>query len=114
MGKGVRTVQRWELEMGLPVRRPGRERHIVVAYIADLDEWVKGDKRCRIEAASPQELCDGPAIRPTEQRKQIADELRRLHWLIKKMEAALAQNREHATQFANAVQRLAKTSNGCN
>ena len=40
LGKGVRTVQRWEAGMGLPVRRPGPERHIVLAYSAELDEWA--------------------------------------------------------------------------
>jgi hypothetical protein len=32
LGKGVRTVQRWEAELGLPVRRPkGGGGHIIVA-----------------------------------------------------------------------------------
>ena len=41
LGKGVRTVQRWETEMGLPVRRPGPERHIVIAFPAELEEWLR-------------------------------------------------------------------------
>jgi hypothetical protein len=41
LGKGVRTVQRWESELGLPVRRPSQSRHIVVAITSELDEWVK-------------------------------------------------------------------------
>jgi hypothetical protein len=41
MGRGVRTVQRWEQELGLPVRRPrGKSRSSVVALAADLDEWL--------------------------------------------------------------------------
>lgn len=40
LGKGVRTVQRWEAQLGLPVRRPGPERHIVLAFPAELDEWA--------------------------------------------------------------------------
>jgi hypothetical protein len=40
LGKGVRTVQRWEREMGLPVRRPTGSRHIVVAIASELDQWV--------------------------------------------------------------------------
>jgi hypothetical protein len=40
LGKGVRTVQRWERELGLPVRRPSRGRHIVVALAAELDGWI--------------------------------------------------------------------------
>ncbi len=41
LGKGVRTVQRWEAQFGLPVQRPNaRSKGIVRASRADLDEWV--------------------------------------------------------------------------
>jgi phage terminase Nu1 subunit (DNA packaging protein) len=41
MGRGVRTVQRWERELGLPVRRPrGKERSAVLALKSDLDHWL--------------------------------------------------------------------------
>ena len=41
MGRGVRTVQRWERELGLPVRRPrGKERSAVIALTPDLDTWL--------------------------------------------------------------------------
>ncbi|MBV9085893.1 MAG: response regulator [Acidobacteriaceae bacterium] len=42
LGRGVRTVQRWEREMGLPVHRPrGRERSATLAFAAELDEWLR-------------------------------------------------------------------------
>lgn len=41
LGRGVRTVQRWEAELGLPVRRPrGKSRSAVVAVRSELDEWM--------------------------------------------------------------------------
>jgi hypothetical protein len=42
MGKGVRTVQRWEAELGLPVRRPRGAVHksAVAAWTRDLDAWL--------------------------------------------------------------------------
>jgi len=41
LGRGVRTVQRWERELGLPVRRPrGKERSAVIALTPDLDRWL--------------------------------------------------------------------------
>src|ERR1700752_2326255 len=41
LGKGVRTVQRYERELRLPVRRPsGKARGSVLATRAELDAWV--------------------------------------------------------------------------
>ncbi len=41
LGKGVRTVQRWERDLGLPVRRfDGRAERRVLALCEELDEWV--------------------------------------------------------------------------
>jgi hypothetical protein len=41
LGKGVRTVQRWEGTIGLPVRRPtAGNSSIVLAYTAEIDEWL--------------------------------------------------------------------------
>lgn len=41
LDRGVRTVQRWEAELGLPVRRPRGKRHSsVIAARTDLDAWL--------------------------------------------------------------------------
>jgi hypothetical protein len=42
MGKGVRTVQRWEHHLGLPVRRPNGASHksAVLLDRSDLDTWL--------------------------------------------------------------------------
>jgi predicted DNA-binding transcriptional regulator AlpA len=40
VGKGVRTVQRWEHESGFPVRRPRSEKGAVMAYATEIDAWV--------------------------------------------------------------------------
>lgn len=41
LGRGVRTVQRWEAELHLPVRRPrNKEKSAVIALRADLDRWL--------------------------------------------------------------------------
>lgn len=41
MRSGVRTVQRYERELGLPVRRPtGKSRGAVMATRAEIDAWV--------------------------------------------------------------------------
>lgn len=43
LGKGVRTVQRWEQEFGLPVRRPNGMDHKspVAAHPSDLNAWLQ-------------------------------------------------------------------------
>jgi len=40
LGKSVRTVQRYEQELGLPVRRPRGSRYIVFAYPSELNKWL--------------------------------------------------------------------------
>lgn len=41
MGRGVRTVQRYEVEYGLPIRRPAnKSRSAVMATRAEIDAWV--------------------------------------------------------------------------
>ena len=41
LDKGLRTVQRYERTLGLPVRRPaGRPKGTVLATRAELDAWV--------------------------------------------------------------------------
>lgn len=41
LGKGVRAVQRWEREIGLPVRRLlGKNRIVVLAIRPELDAWL--------------------------------------------------------------------------
>ncbi len=41
LGKSTRTVQRWELELGLPVHRPVlSSHHIVMARKSELEKWM--------------------------------------------------------------------------
>ncbi|MGA8531573.1 MAG: hypothetical protein WB622_17770 [Acidobacteriaceae bacterium] len=58
MGKGVRTVQRWEQDFGLPVRRPLRSnKKAILARPSDLDAWVA--LRCSSRA---QQIGDGSTV----------------------------------------------------
>lgn len=58
LGKGVRTVQRWERELDLPVRRPKPyEKQIVLAFPEELDGWLRRQShRPRPTHAQNQEL----------------------------------------------------------
>jgi len=64
LGKGVRTVQRYELEMGLPIHRPrGEASSTVIASKAELDDWV---------LAGPTRAQSGPTVRVSERATKVA------------------------------------------
>jgi hypothetical protein len=51
LGKGVRTVQRWERDMGLPVRRPHhRNKGLVLALPEDIDSWLQSRYTLNVSA----------------------------------------------------------------
>jgi hypothetical protein len=53
LGKGVRTVQRWERCSALPVHRPsGSSKGVVLAFPAELDRWARRQ--------------DGPQMAPSQ------------------------------------------------
>lgn len=54
LGRGVRTVQRWEQELALPVRRPrGKSRSAIIAFRSELDEWLQHASRHHLAAEGP-------------------------------------------------------------
>ena len=58
MGRGVTTVQRWELEEGLPVHRlPHAKKGSVFAFRRELDSW----RVTRVQAGAARPLLDRPA-----------------------------------------------------
>lgn len=45
VGRGMRTVQRWEAECGMPVHRPrGKSRSAVLAFADEIDKWLRSDR----------------------------------------------------------------------
>ena len=70
LGRGIRTVQRYEQELHLPVRRvTGRTRSSVLALKSDLDVWLN-DAPVRFLDPS-KELCSVPII--SEIRKSMSE-----------------------------------------
>ncbi len=50
-GKGVRTVQRWEKTLDLPIHRPpGAPSNVVLARTSDLEEWMHRGPVSRLES----------------------------------------------------------------
>ena len=64
LNRGVRTVQRWESELGLPVRRPrGRRRSAVIAMRSEIDQWLN---RCPLEAREQVAASEATILRTEE------------------------------------------------
>ncbi len=64
VGRGVRTVQRWELILGFPVRRPYQHlRSAVLALPEEIDAWVAG---CQMRSITPAtDLRQREVVEPT-------------------------------------------------
>jgi hypothetical protein len=76
LGKGVRTVQRYEGELRLPVRRPaGRARGSVVATKEEIDSWIAASP---IREHSKPEEADTRRVLSMETMKKRIEEMVRL------------------------------------
>ena len=73
LGRGVRTVQRWEIDLGLPVRRPrGKPRSAVIALKAELDSWLTGSQK-----ETSKEIIKKTSV--AERRPLVGPQARSLH-----------------------------------
>lgn len=115
LGKGVRTVQRWEAQFGLPVQRPNiRSKGIVRASREELDQWIATRWSARsVRVAIPLDLgskqapqSDTALIVPSRdlmhqlrvENRQLVEDLRKslqvLNAQCQDLWASLAQSRE--------------------
>jgi len=106
MGKGVRTVQRYEAKFGLPVRRPaGKSRAAVLATRADIDAWVLSSPlRAAVREAVKEALELDPELAAIRQGIQEMHELRR------EMQALRDKTRDSLNELRAGVQALMKSS----
>jgi hypothetical protein len=74
LGRGVRTVQRWEAELQLPVHRPrGKNRSAVIAFREELDQWLS---RTPLECDSSENKESSDALRAiAHEMQELALEL---------------------------------------
>ena len=97
LNRGVRTVQRWEAELGLPVRRPrAKSRSAVIALRSEIDQWLKS---CSI----PEQKTSGhvPAIASTRKLLIECRELRaNLRNSRAQLRAELAELKEKLTKLS--------------
>ncbi len=107
MGKGVRTVQRWEQDFGLPVRRPlGSNKKAILARPGDLDAWVALRCSSRAQLAVGGSASDG-APAPSDLRKPPASgALSALNAEIYTSRMLRSSNRELMAEMRVALDRL--------
>jgi hypothetical protein len=80
LGTSSRTAQRWEQELGLPVRHAGRSKgYRVFAFPADLDEWMK-NTQVAAPTPGPPPSNSGPNLVQTVAAERAPHP--RLRWLV--------------------------------
>ena len=91
-GRGVRTLQRYEVQLGFPIHRPaGRSRSSVLAFSDEIDTWLNKNPM-----AAPE-----PAVVPLT--KLTAEQIReRAEWL------AVAANAKRSQECAQATYQACK------
>jgi hypothetical protein len=85
LGKGVRTVQRWERQLGLPVRRPvgASQKSAVLLYRGDVDAWLATRFSARSQNRETA-LENTHLVRSTlKERIRKAQELRTTHCVLR-------------------------------
>lgn len=85
-GRAVRTVQRWERELGLPVHRLATGKgETVFALVAELDQWMADNERTACagldsEPVPPEEAASAPAPVSAERAPAAVRRPRRGAW----------------------------------
>ncbi|MDT8069665.1 MAG: hypothetical protein ROO76_15980 [Terriglobia bacterium] len=100
LGKGVRTVQRWEAQFGLPVQRPNTHaKGIVRATREELDQWIATRWSPR---TGKFDLPDAPVVsRPVKTGLEAAQELRKQNRaLLMELQQSLKQLAHHCQDLA--------------
>jgi len=106
LGKGVRTVQRYEAELGLPVRRPaGKSRAGVMATRAEIDAWVDSSP---IRAALQRPVDESFAADP--ELDEIRAGLREMDELRRQMNALHTETRSSLDLLLTGLQLLRKST----
>ena len=89
LGRGVRTVQRWEAHLGLPVHRPsGRDHSAVLAFSTELDQWL--DSRPLRQGLT----LIGESLSSHSPASEIQMLLSRAEVLLEKLESVLSRSEE--------------------
>ena len=108
LGKGVRTVQRYERQLGLPVRRPSsKAKGLVLATKGELDQWVLS---CKV--AEPLEKVRKHAIDVDLQVRELQQRVVRMKQLCDEAVRLRAEWRASRDKFYHNIQLVIPALNG--
>lgn len=100
LGRGVRTVQRWESQLGLPVHRPaGKDHSAVLAFSSELDDWL--NSRPVRQAMQPESIS-----LVQRESSELRNLLTRAEEMLAKIELLVARNEAMQRELARAIESL--------
>jgi hypothetical protein len=107
LGRGVRTIQRYEEKLGLPIHRPaGRERSAVVAFADELERWLRNTPSRNDTPSNP---TNGNSPVTDVEEIQFKNDVRsQLERAKREMERAHAEYRKTVEHY-NALKRRIET-----
>jgi len=101
LGRGVRTVQRWEAQLGLPIHRPaGKDHSAVLAFSSELDQWLDSRPVRYPTISHPNQV-------PDAQTLQVHALLTRAEDMLQKIESLLVRADETQRRLAEALEEVA-------
>ena len=99
LGRGVRTVQRWEANLGLPIHRPsGRDHSAVLAFSNEMDQWLDSRplRQSLLGVGESPSISNFPA-------SEIQALLSRAEVLLEKLESVLSRSEEMHRRLSLAM-----------
>jgi hypothetical protein len=100
LGRGVRTVQRYERELSLPVRRPaGKSKGSVIARQSELDTWVASSRLTDSQLPAASVLSGFTSL------KNLISEMDDLAERVKRLRLEISAHREMLRESVRRIQR---------